>query len=68
VSTEKPGWLFWNLQSRANKELAIVSEGFERIPFLKAYKMLRAIGIKPLKAVYWAAWGLKQYVIKSNKR
>jgi hypothetical protein len=45
-----------------------VSEGFERIPFLKAYKMLRVIGIKPLKAVYWAAWGLKQYVIRSNKK
>ena len=44
-----------------------MSEGFERMPFLKAYKMLRARKVNPLKAAYWAAQGLQQYVIKSNK-
>ena len=45
-----------------------MSEGFERIPFMKAYKMLRARRIGVLKAAYWAASGIEQYVIKSNKR
>jgi hypothetical protein len=44
-----------------------MSEGFERMPFLKAYKMLRARGVGRLKAAYWAAQGLQEYVIKSNK-
>lgn len=45
-----------------------MSEGFERIPFMKAYKMLRARGIGVLRAAYWAASGLQEYVIRSNKR
>lgn len=44
-----------------------MTEGFERIPFMEAYKLLRSRGVKRLKAAYWASQGLQQYVIRSNK-